>query len=260
MRYVKIFLLHLQESFGQRSVSLVWLLLSIITPLLMILFWRGAKQINDWSPSLITSYYLLAVIMSAFLMTHIENDVARLDIQEGNLSQYLLRPFSYLLFWFFTAISYRVIQGIFGIIVVLFLILFFPNSFIVTTNPFIFAGSICIAVCAFLLSFYFKMIIGILAFWIIEIYGLFEIIEVILTIFAGYLMPIALLPNWLAHTAYMLPFSYMIYFPIIAFEGKLSGIELFKVLSVQTIWILIFYLLYQKLWHAGLKKFSAVGQ
>jgi ABC-2 type transport system permease protein len=73
-------------------------------------------------------------------------------------------------------------------------------------------------------------------------------------------MPLAFLPDWLERIASMLPFAYMIYFPVIAFEGKLTLIELLQILGVQCVWIGVFFFVYKALWRAGLKKYTAVGQ
>src|SRR6266849_4791416 len=99
MKYIRIFLLNLQKHIELRSRMIVWLLVVAFNPLIMILFWRGVSTAlpDGWNVSLLTSYYFLVIVAGAFLMCHIEEDVAELDIQEGNLSPYLLKPFSY--FW-----------------------------------------------------------------------------------------------------------------------------------------------------------------
>src|SRR5579859_7403905 len=99
MRYIRIFLLHIEHVFEGRSRAFVWFLTSIIYPLLMTLFWKsatnGGKSIAPgWNYSSLVSYYLFTTIAFAFLISHIEEDVSRLDIKEGKLVSYLLRPFS----------------------------------------------------------------------------------------------------------------------------------------------------------------------
>lgn len=259
-RFSRIFLLFFQDAFQHRSRSLVYLLLSIIGPFLMMLFWRGVHPAKDWTYSLITSYYIYIILAGAFLMTHIEEDVARIDIQEGNLTTYLLRPFSYFWIKFIDSFSYRVIQGFFGILVLLFFFFFYPDVLTLSHSLSILLLSVLISLLALFLTFTFKMIIGISAFWLIEIHGIFEITEVVLAVFAGFLMPIVLLPEWLFHVASLLPFSYMIYYPIVAFEGKLTIHELLQTLVIQFVWLVLFYIFYQVLWKAGIRKFSAVGR
>ena len=69
-----------------------------------------------------------------------------------------------------------------------------------------------------------------------------------------------LLPEALKNLSFLLPFSYMIYFPVTAFQGKYDYFELFRIIFVQVIWLTVFGLTYIKLWSKGIKKYTAVGQ
>ena len=265
MRYTRIFFLHMQSIFEHRSRSLVWFLISLANPLLLLLFWKGTTSgantiFGNWSFSAISSYYFLLIIASAFLTSHIEEDIAKFDIQLGVLSKYLLRPFSYLWMKFFEEIPYRILQGFYGVIVCILFLFLFGNLFVFTNDSFVVFQSLIIIVFAYFLSFIFKMIIGLLAFWLIETGGFYQLVEMILLIFAGYLMPLSLLPAQLMHIAYALPFSYMIYFPIVALEGKLTYGELVHVIGMQALWLLGFIVMYKIILNMGLRKFTALGQ
>lgn len=255
-----MFLLQFQEVIEDRSRIVVWVLLACIAPLVLILFWRGVKDIPGWTSADITSYYLFTIVMYAIVMCHQEEHIATTDIQEGGLTAYLLKPFSYFWLTFFNEVSYRIIEGIVALVILAGFILFFPRLFSFTNDPATFALSILIVIVAFLLTFVFKMGVGMLAFWMTESKGAFEAVNMTITLFSGILMPLAFLPNWLEPITSFLPFSYMIYFPVIAFEGKLSIPELWHVLGMQLVWLVVFYFLYQKLWKEGLKQYTAVGQ
>jgi len=260
MRYFRMFLLQFQEVIEDRSRIFVWVLLAAIAPLILILFWRGVKDIPGWSSADITSYYLFTIVIYAAVMCHQEEHIATTDIQEGGLTAYLLKPFSYFWLVFFNEVSYRIIEGVVGLLILTGFILFSPRLFTFTKSPEIFLLSILIVIVAFLLTFVFKMSVGMLAFWMTEAKGAFEAVNMTIVLFSGILMPIAFLPQWLESIASFLPFAYMIYFPVIAFEGKLSIPELWQILGMQVVWLAVFYLLYRKLWKEGLKQYTAVGQ
>ncbi len=266
MRYVRIFFLTFQQVFEQRGRSFVWFLISLWGPLITLLFWRGATNggktlIGGWSLQELSSYYFFMIIASSLLISNIEDDVSRFDIQLGNLTKYLTRPINYLHIKFIEDIPYRILKGIFGVIVCLvFFILLKGKFFIFAQDIATIFLAIIICVGGFLLSYMFKMILGVIAFWLIEVRGIYEAVDVTMFVFAGSVMPLSLLPHIIATIGYVLPFSYMIYFPIIAVEGKLSVMALCGVISVQAVWLLIFFLLYQFLWIRGIKKFSGVGQ
>ena len=260
MRYLRFFLLQFQEVIEDKSRIIVWFLLATIAPLILILFWRGASLSNGWTSAEITSYYLFAIVIYAGAMCHQEEHVATIDIQEGGLTAYLLKPFSYIRLIFFNEISYRLIQGSVGLILLGLLILLFPQLFTFTKEIDIFLLSCLMLILSFSLTFVFKMVVGLLGFWMTETRGAFEAVNVLIVIFSGTLMPLAFLPEWLEKIAYLLPFAYMLYFPVIAFEGKLSIDQFGPVLISQLIWIVIMYLLYRILWKYGIKKYTAVGQ
>jgi ABC-2 type transport system permease protein len=255
-----MFFLQFQEVFEARSRIIVYFLLGCITPLILILFWRGVKTIPGWTSAEISSYYLFVIILGAVLMCHQEDHVADIDIKEGGLTAYLLKPYSYLKLKFLNEICYRLLQGIIGSIVLLLFIFLFPSLFVIANSPQILLLSFVVAINALALTFLFKMIVGLLAFWMTETTGVFETTEVILTLTSGILMPLTLLPLWLEKIVYFLPFAYMIYFPVTAFEGRLPVATLVQVIGVQFMWIIFFYIFYKNLWRAGVKKYTAVGQ
>jgi ABC-2 type transport system permease protein len=265
MKYVRIFLLHFQEVTEFKARSFVWFLDTVIPSGILLLFWIGALasqkgNIAGWTLSSITSYYFLLSVMSSLLIVHIEEDLARVDIAEGRLSQYLIRPFSY--FWskFFEEIPWRILQGVYAISMCAIFVIFFGKFFTFTNNLSLFFLACIIAIFAYWISFIFKMIVGIIAFWTIDIDGLRQLVEVILMIFGGFVLPLSLMPSFLSSLASYLPFSYIVYYPIIAFQGQLSFPQVFQVMGMQIMWIVLLGICYRFLFSLGIRKFSGVGQ
>lgn len=265
MRYARIFLLHFQDTFNNRAAAFVWGLLPFLSTISIFIFWIGAFHekgnfIKNWSLSYISSYYLLLIVTGSFLIVHIEQNVAKFDIQGGELTKYLLKPFSYFWFKFFQELPWRIVESTFAFFVLITSFLFlgslisFNNSFETLILSFI------IFLFAFFISFMFKMILGISALWITDFSGLSELIEVIMLVFAGLVIPLDFLPNILKTIAYVLPFSYIIYFPVIAILGKLSFFAAIKIIGVQMFWLSALSLIYSFLWKKGIRKFTAFGQ
>ncbi len=264
MRYIKIFYLTSQHVLEYKARSFVWFLIALLNPLLLLLFWRGVtfvgtNHIKGWNISTITSYYLLITLANAFLQSHINEDIARDDVRKGELSVYLLKPISY--FWkkFIEEIPYRVLQGCFGIIITIILS-FLLGEFFITNSIAIIVMAVLISIFAMFMSFTFKMILGLLSLWLIDIDGFFQLNEMFTLIFAGFVIPLYLFPPLLANIAYILPYSYMIYFPIIALQGKLTIAQCLYVLGIQGIWLILFFYSYKYLWINGKKKYSGAGQ
>ena len=221
MRYVRIFLLHFQDAFQSRGRSLVWFIVAILNPLLLILFWQGAIREHGeiygiWTSNAITSYYLLVAIASTFLMVHVDEDVAYRDIKDGQLAKYLLWPFSYFTIKFASEFPWRLIQGFFALFVFIFFQFVLGVSLMVVRFPLeIFLTTIIVAL-ALMLSFTFKMFLGISAFWTTDFWGTVSLVDFLFAILGGVIAPLSLYPSYIYSIAAALPFAYIVYFPVTA--------------------------------------------
>lgn len=265
MRYVRILLIHFEDAIAERARSFVWFLIALINPLMLLLFWRGALiespgAYGQWNISSIVSYYLLLIIAGAFLQVHIDEKIAYSDIQQGQLANYLTRPFSYLLWNFFIELPYRVLQGSFGIAVFLIVSFVFRDIVAISRDPVILTLAAVVILLGYMLSFFFKMLVGLSALWTTDFSGLVNLVEVVTLVVGGFVMPIHLLPSALQRISFSLPFAYMFYFPIIAVAGQLTIPELLRVVAVQLVWIAGLGSIYHIVWKRGTKLFTAVGQ
>ena len=263
MHYFRILGLNFERVFEYRSHSLVWFILALINPLIILMFWHGSAQDNSMvSQALpdLTSYYFLLIIANTFIISHSEGDVSIYDIKLGGLIKYLLRPFPYYLAKFIEEFPYRVLQGIFGIITFIILTVFFGSLMKISSSAPVLLMSFPIIILAYFLSFTFKMILGILAFWLTDVWGIFDTAYVTTVVFSGTVLPLTFMPDWLNKISTFLPFSYMIYFPISSVQGQFSLMEMVRILLNQGIWLFILAMIYKIMWREGVKKFTAVGQ
>lgn len=261
MRYVRIFFLNCERVYEYRARIFVWFLISLLHPLIYLLFWRGMiganKSFSSAVLSDITLYYILFIVAGGFYV-HVEED-AYFDIVEGYLSAALLKPFSYYWRKFMSELPWRLIQGFFGV-VSLMIFLFvgrMPGGFLSLEQVLL---ALTVAVFGYFILFTFKMLVLLSALWLTDIGGLQQFVEMVIIVFGGFIMPIHFFPQWVSRIAYVLPFPYMLYAPVIAFQGKLVGWESLKVIGVQLIWLMLLILIYKQVWKHGIKKYSAVGQ
>jgi ABC-2 type transport system permease protein len=265
MRILRIISPYFQEALQYRSRSFLWFLLALLNPAIYLLFWKAAIDSGHMTgPKVvyadIASYYLLLVIAGALLIAHIEEEVATTDIKEGGLVKYLLKPFSYFWMKFFEEFPYRIIQGSYACLGLILMIFIFGNILRLVHDPLRIVLAICISVAAYFLSFIFKMVIGIVTFWIDDFSGLQQLMFVLITLFAGFVQPIDYFHPTLRAIALATPFPYMIYYPVIAWTGALDLSLAWQVLGIQFALIGGFTLLYGYLWKKGVKEFTGVGQ
>ncbi len=263
-RFWRIFLLYTQYALEYRSISFVWFLVTLINASMYLLFWRGALTNQNtstqfWTISSAISYYILLIIAGGFLHAHIEEDVAYEDIQKGDLVKYLTRPLSYFWFKYFLELPWRIIQGFFGIVVFVGVVIFYKPIPIVHTVESVSLTALIIFL-AYHLSFVYKMIIGLAAFWMTDSRGLLNLEAIVFLLLAGFVIPLSLFPLGVRSFVLFQPLAYMIYYPILAIQGVLNASQLLQVVMYQVIWFLILVIVYKMVWTLGLKRFTGIGQ
>jgi ABC-2 type transport system permease protein len=76
----------------------------------------------------------------------------------------------------------------------------------------------------FLVVFGVEFLIGISAFWLVEIRGLYTLaMWGVAAFFSGYFLPMEFFPGWLRAVACVLPFPSMVYTPSAIYVGSLAG-------------------------------------
>lgn len=263
-RILRIFLLNLQTIFEIKSRSLVWFLVALINPLVLILFWRGAltgnQDFNGWNFTSLASYYFLLMPLGSMIMSHVEETIAEVDVKQGGLANFITKPFSYYWLRFFGSFPYQALQAFFGVCIIALSFVFIPGLVVLTNDPVLILTSFLICILAIILAYTFKIIIGLFSLWFIDIGGFLQLVGILVLIFAGFLLPLDLLPQSLSKIAKALPTAYMIYYPVSAVAGKLSFPASINVLLTQVVWIAVLGVIYKLTWRAGIKRFTGVGQ
>jgi ABC-type uncharacterized transport system permease subunit len=113
---------------------------------------------------------------------------------------------------------------------------------------------------AFLIALLSAAIIGMIAFWTLEIGGILMIYRMIAQFFAGALVPLWFMPGWLAGLANWLPFQATTYTPIAIYLGYYrDGGEIAQALAVQFGWVLVLWMLLRLVWSRALHRVVVQG-
>lgn len=263
-RYLRILSLYFQQIFQHRARVLMWFLVAFINPLVLLLFWQGALAPNQkllgWDISSMRTYYLLLIIAQTGLIHHVETDVAYTDIKQGELMRELLKPFPYITLKALAETPARILQMSYAIITVSVIVLFLHIPLKMSNEPIIILQAIMISLSAFVLSFLFKMLLGLAAFWMTSIDSLIETDDVLIMSLSGLVLPLNLFPSWLSSIAQFTPFPYILYYPVASLIGIYRSSELWNIMLVQFCWIVFLFVAYLLVWNRGLKKYSGVGQ
>ncbi len=259
-----IFSIYFQRVTEHRSRSIVWVASSVFNPLLLLLVWSGATFTSSafqsaWNANIRNTYYLLMLCVATLVISHIEEGVAYRDIKEGGMINYLLKPFPYFTHKFLQEIGYRLFQTVLTIGMI-FLLIFFGVPLSITNNQVYILFAAIMILAAVAISFTYKMALGTIAFWIEDSWGIFQLVDTVWIVAAGFTMPLYLYPETLKNIILLTPFPYMIYFPVLALQGLLSYDQIVFTFCIQLFWVVVLSAVYRLMFRQGIYKFTAVGQ
>jgi len=263
-RHWSIFKIHMISVVNFRLRALVWFTVGSMNTLIILLFWWATLQANNPGQTVsqlpaITSYYILLLALSSVTICHSEEDISMFDVQKGNLYQYLLRPYSYILSKFHEEVVWRLLSGSWAVIMLILLsVLGFALA--ISTDPRIWLLVILSAFLGMLCSFFVKVCLGLLSIWLTNIRGVTDLYSIVEIIFAGFIVPLALLPDLLQQFALLSPFATYVYYPVHLLTSTLPAAEIVQILFLQLFWIGIFWTLSRWMLQKGIRHYTGVSQ
>ena len=83
--------------------------------------------------------------------------------------------------------------------------------------------------------------------------------DALVFLLAGQVAPTALLPGAMRTVATVLPFRYMVGFPVEVLTGQLDRVTLLTGFALQVGWLIVALALFTIMWRNGLRRYTAVG-
>lgn len=252
-----------EEMLTYRFNFTMWRVRNVVFLLSIYFIWYAAipagQEVLGYTQSSILTYILLTTIVGAIVTSNRSYAIGE-EINQGNLSNFLVRPINYFSYWFAKDMGDKLMNFLFSIaeLTIIFIVLK-PPIYIQTNINFIalFLFAIFLAV---IMYFFINLLLGFVGFWSPDVWAPRFIFWIALGFFAGSYFPLDILPPEIYRIFQLLPFSYLIYFPIKIYLGELTYLEIAKGLSMTFIWIGIFFVCVQLIWRKGLKVYSAQGK
>jgi len=255
------------KAFWQRALTYRFTVLSyrigeIGEFLALILMWTaiydGSDTIRGFTLQEMITYILVGNLFYSMVRNFLSTIVAR-DIKDGRLSMFLVKPINYFHYIISQEIGRISLATIMSILSQAIVIIFFLNIFIWNTDVRYLLLILVMILFAFVIELLLAYLIGLIAFWTVEIAGLHATIDRIKKFFSGGYFPLSLLPLGFIKVSFLLPFAYSFFVPAQLFLKKIDLATSLRGLSVQIIWIILLYGIIQIVWTRGLKKYEGVG-
>ncbi len=231
----------------------------MIPPLIYLFVWStaaGSKTIGGLTRGEFVAYYLALILVNQITYAQTNWTVGDL-IRYGQMNRLLLRPLHPLYDAIASEMAGKVVFMTFDVPVVIILALVLrPEWRAAPRDLLAFVPALAMA---WALRFFWGYWLALLAFWATRADALLAVQDALIFLLAGQVAPIALLPGALQTAARVLPFRYMVAFPVELVTGQLDAAGLWSGLAVQAGWLAAAVALYAVLWKTGLKRYAAVG-
>jgi ABC-2 type transport system permease protein len=237
------------------TLSVAWMM----GPLIYLFVWitaAGQGTIKGFNRDDFVFYYLVLILVNQ-LTYPTSNWTIGEGIRNGTIATWLLRPIPTIFEAIASDIAVKIVCMPFVLVIAVGLALFLSISIhIPAITILIFLFSLAMAQ---ILRFIFAYVMALMAFWTQRIDALLDLSGLMVFLFAGQVAPTMLLPGILKNAALVLPFRYMLGFPIEVLMGKLDRPELITGLIIQAVWVVCLLVLHWIVWQRGLRKFSSIG-
>jgi len=248
------------EMFEYRAESVIWILGALTQPLVTLAVWLGVSdggEIQGYSPNHFILYFACLIFVERMTTAWDVWDLDR-EIRQGTFSFPLLRPL-HPIHW---GIAENIVYKVFFLSILLpiwIVAAFFIEPLRLALSPLEWVAFLIAVLFGLAIRFLMGWCVGLLGFWVSRVVAIYSVVEGISLFFSGRIAPLSIMPPTIQKIGEILPFSYILYFPVEILMGGVTLERLVTGMIGQVVWIGILYGVFHFLWKAGLKAYSAAG-
>ncbi|MBI2405525.1 ABC-2 family transporter protein [Candidatus Microgenomates bacterium] len=263
-KYYQVFVVSISEMFVWKLNFVLWRVRVVLQILLLYFLWSTVflqqEVVFGYERAQILTYIIsVAFLRSLVLSSRSVGDVAG-DIRDGELTNFLLRPLSYIGWWWARDAADKVLNIAFALVELSLLWFLFQPPLILQSNIVLVLATLAASLLALILYFYFSFLLSMAAFWVAEAWGIRFLAMMTLEFLAGGFFPLDILPSTVFRALQLTPFPYMLFFPAKIYLGQLGFNEILMGFGVLVLWTVFFMWAVQAVWMRGLRTYGAEGR
>jgi ABC-2 type transport system permease protein len=231
----------------------------MIPPLIYLFVWSSAagdSDVGGFTRAQFAGYYLVLILVNQITYSQTNWTVGDV-IRDGTINRWILQPMAPVFHPLSSELAGKVVYMVFVIPVALVLAVVLKPD--IQTTPLQFLLFLVALTMSWLLRFLWGFWLALLAFWATRADALLAVQDSLIFLLAGMVAPLSLLPPALRMVAQVLPFRFMLSFPIEVLIGQVQGKDLAVGFLLQAAWLGLAFLLSMAVWRAGIRQYTAVG-
>lgn len=262
-KYIAVFLLNWQEALERRASFVMERVRSLALVLSLYFLWASVipdpqKSFLGYTRAQMLTYVLGLSILRALVLTNRAFELTY-EIARGRVSAHLLRPFSLFAYQFSLDLSDKAVRVLSAILEVSVLAFAFQAVFYIPQDISILVLALLSVALAVILYFFIGLTLASSGFWSGESIGFLWAASLLIEFCSGAFFPLDVLPSKINQALHLLPFPYLVYFPLNIYLERLSSIQILNGLALQIAWIIAFVVFTRQLWKIGLQNYQAEG-
>jgi ABC-2 type transport system permease protein len=259
--YLQQFKTTLAMMFQYRASLVIWTVGQVLEPLVYLIVWSAVASgtggsVGNYTPADFAAYFIVLMLVNQATYTWIMYEF-EYRIRHGTLSAALLKPVHPIHSDIADNVSSKIITLPIVAVVAVVLMLAFHASI---SPPFwaimVFIPALFLA---FLVRFLLEWTLAQTAFWTTRVSAVNQTYFVALLFLSGQIAPLTLMPAPIQIVSYVLPFRWLLSFPVELISGRVSATDALIGIGAQLAWLTVSTVLLQAVWRKGVKTYTAVG-
>lgn len=244
-----------------RAMLFIWMTGHVVEPLVYLVVWSVVSNTSGGSVGTYTANDFAAYFITMMLVNQLTYSWIMWEfdyrVREGTLSPLLLKPVHPIHSDIADNISAKLVTLPLMLLIAIGLALIFKPS----ATPALWSTLAFIPVLflAFMVRFLIDWTVALAAFWTTRTSAIIQTYSVLVLFLSGQFAPLTLFPYPIRVLAEILPFRWLIGFPVELVLGRITPGEAVVGIFAQAVWLVISIVLLRVVWRAGLKVYSAVG-
>ncbi|MGC4108204.1 MAG: ABC-2 family transporter protein [Thermomicrobiales bacterium] len=240
-----------------------WLYLGILQVFFQLLLvkaiWKAvygnAGEVNGVSVNTMITY-LTVVGMINFMIYPIIADEIHTRIDDGQVAIDMVRPIGFIRQMLALELGNSIGRWMLLVVVVPGLLLL---GSLTPPSPEAFAVFLLSFALAFAVSIQIWLLVGLSAFWLLNIGGMRSMVGLIGGFFAGSLIPLWFMPGPLRTISEWLPFQAIAYLPASIYTEQATGAAMWRAIGIQAFWLVLLGIAVGRVWHRAQNRLVVQG-